>query len=59
MPTLYLLYVRGGELAGLEPGSPDNPCDAAREARRLLARNGDLTAVEIWSGGELQGAVHG
>lgn len=59
MPTLYLLYVHGGELAGLERGSPADPGDATQEARRLLARDGDLAAVEIWSGGELQGAVRG
>ena len=59
MPTLYLLYVRGGELAGLERGSPLDALDATREARRLLARDVELAAVEIWRDGELLGAVRG
>ena len=59
MPTLYLMYVAGGELAGLEHGAPSDCSDAQREARRLLARDTDLAAVEIWSGGQLLGAVRG
>ena len=59
MPTLYLIYVKGGDLAGLERGAPSSVLDARREARRLLAADGDIAQVEIWRGGELQGAVRG
>ena len=59
MATLYLRFVQGGELAGLERGAPLDEIAAVREARRLLAADIDIAAVEIWSGGELLEAVRG
>ena len=59
MSTLYLMFVRDGELAGLERGAPADTCAARGEARRLLASDLDLAAVEIWSGGELLEAIKG
>ena len=59
MTALYLMFVRGGELAGLERGAPADACDARREARGLLAADLELAAVEIWTGGELLDAVLG
>ena len=57
MATLYLMFVRGGELAGLERGVPEDVPAARSEARRLLTADGELAAVEIWSGGELLDAI--
>lgn len=59
MATLYLMFVRGGELAGLERGAPADERAARCEAHRLLAADLDLAAVEIWSGGELLDAIRG
>ncbi|MBE7218176.1 MAG: hypothetical protein INR64_06880 [Caulobacteraceae bacterium] len=59
MATLYLMFVQDGELAGLERGAPADTSAARCEARRLLASDLDLAAVEIWSGGELLEAVKG
>lgn len=59
MATLYLLFVRGGELAGLERGAPADELAARCEARKLLASDLELAAVEIWSGGRLLEAVRG
>ena len=59
MSTLYLMFVRDGELAGLERGAPADTTAARCEARRLLLADLDLAAVEIWSGGELLDAVKG
>ena len=59
MATLYLMFVQGGELAGLSRGIPADALAARREAHRLLAEDADLAAVEIWRGGELLEAVRG
>ena len=59
MSTLYLMFVNGGELAGLERGAPANIGAARREALHLLTRDRDVRAVEIWSAGLLIEAVHG
>jgi hypothetical protein len=59
MATLYLLFSLQGELAGLERGLPRDESDARVEAARLLSRDRDVEAVEIWTGGRLLGAVRG
>ena len=55
--TLYVMIAHGGDLAGLERGRPADESEARREAARLLTRDSDIDAVEIWSGGRLLGAV--
>ena len=54
---VYLLFSRSGDLAGLERGFPMDEGCARGEAARLLGRDTDVGAVEIWSGGRLVGAV--
>lgn len=57
MPILYLMFVRDGELAGLERGLTVDLGEARREAADLLARDREVLAVEIWSDGRLVGAA--
>ena len=55
--TVYLMFSRGGDLAGLERGFPADEGCARGEAARLLDRDADVDAVEIWRGGRLVDAV--
>ncbi len=55
--TVYLMFSRSGELAGLERGFPSDEGCARGEAARLLGRDRDVNAVEIWRGGRLMDAV--
>lgn len=55
--TVYLMFSRTGDLAGLEQGFPTDEGRACREAHRLLEGDQDVGAVEIWRAGRLVGAV--
>ncbi len=57
MTALFLIYEPGGDLAGLERGQADSEAQARAQAERLLDPAGEVSAVEIWSGGRLLGAV--
>lgn len=55
--TVYLMFSRSGDLAGLERGHPADEGSARGEAARLLRRDTDVGAVEIWRGGRLVDSV--
>ena len=57
MTALYLLYEAGGDLAGLERGHAEDEAQARMQAERLLDPAGEVSAVEIWSGGRLVGSI--
>lgn len=55
--TVYLMFSRSGDLAGLERGHPADEGAARGEAARLLRRDTDVGVVEIWRYGRLMGDV--
>lgn len=55
--TVYLMFSRSGDLAGLERGHSADEGSARGEAARLLRRDTDVGVVEIWRYGRLMGDV--